>query len=115
MTNNSQLIPPLRPTLSSLNTAIANEDSFAQRLKYEARALFLTKRSNQLSISSDMEDLWTLIKTSSPADSPESSELDYNDFKRIANLIENPKVKYVSFVLFILLITDFCFVYFVTL
>lgn len=82
-------IPPLRTPASNLAIANVNEDSFAHRLKYEARALFLSKRSNQLSVANDMEELWVLLEKSTP----DSGELDYNDFKRIANLINNPKIK----------------------
>lgn len=89
MSTNISKLPPLRTPASSLATCNASEDSFAQRLKYEARALFLSKRSNQLSVASDMEELWILLEKSTP----ESGELDYNDFKRIANLLDNTKVK----------------------
>lgn len=85
----SSQLPPLRP-LTSTVTSSDFEESFAQQLKYESRALFLTRRSSLLSTSKDMEELCILLENSSPTD---SGELDYNDFKRIANLLDNAKVK----------------------
>lgn len=82
-------LPPLRSLVSSVASS-DREESFTQQLKYEARALFLTRRSSLLSTSKDMEELCILLENASSTD---TEELDYNDFKRIANLLDNPKVK----------------------
>nr|CAD7575982.1 unnamed protein product [Timema californicum] len=63
------------------------EDVLAQKLREEARAIFLQRRGKQLLNNTELKALWVLLdKHHSPPHSDEEQMINYQDFLHVANL-----------------------------
>jgi len=90
------IIPPFYKPLPK------DEDVLQQKLREEARANFLQRRSRQLLDNTELKELWVILDTHSSTQPTGQDEqmLDYNQFKTISGLVSEKCRGYLSPTLF---------------
>ncbi|XP_054707643.1 serine/threonine-protein phosphatase 2A regulatory subunit B'' subunit gamma-like [Uloborus diversus] len=73
------------------------EDSLQQKLREEARAVFLERKNRELLDNEDLKDLWMLLEQNqSPPFTTEDHMINYLDFKKVASKCDDKFRPYFS-------------------